>query len=69
MGYYKDDKWQPNANEIASGEYMLYEAYDTIVFRLNEHRNKVLEEAAKLCEEGNLASNYACAEAIRGIKR
>lgn len=27
-----------------------------------------LEDAAKVCEEGNLGTNYACAEAIREFK-
>lgn len=31
-------------------------------------REDVLESAAKLCEDGNLSTNYACAEAIREMK-
>lgn len=31
-------------------------------------RDEVLETAARCCEEGNLATNYSCAEAIRELK-
>jgi len=74
MGYYTTGGvWKPSANEIASGEYASHEytSHEDYIlgWRMKEYRNKVLEEAAKMCEEGNLASNYACAEAIREMKK
>ena len=57
---------QLSTNTGPCGGWNVYPIYTAAQMR--EYRNQALEEAAKACEDGNLASNYACAEEIRSLK-
>jgi hypothetical protein len=51
MGFYKDGKWQPDAAEIASGEYMSHESEMSIlrgrIAELEDENNRIRIERSE----------------------